>query len=91
MPNSLLEMMGRGIPALASPVGGIKDIVTDKKNGFILPDCRTETIASRLIEIIGSDEVSYKKCSEEAFNTVAEEYSLAGAMRNARLVLGVGA
>lgn len=90
MPNGLLEMMGRGIPALASPVGGIKDIVTDKKNGFILPDCRTETIVSHLIEIIGLDEVSYRKCSEETFNTVTEEYSLAGAMRNARLVLGVG-
>ena len=90
MPNGLLEMMGRGIPALASPVGGIKDIVKDKKNGFILPDCRTETIALHLIEIIGSDEVYYRKCSEEAFNTVAGEYSLAGATQNAQLVLGAG-
>ena len=26
MPNSVLEMMGQGIPVIAAPVGGINDI-----------------------------------------------------------------
>ena len=89
MPNGLLEMMATGIPALASPVGGIKDLVRDKENGFVLKDCTTKTIADSLTEIICINEESYKKCSEEAFNTVCKEYSLAGAQDNAGSMLGV--
>lgn len=89
MPNGLLEMMARGIPAIASSVGGIKDLVRDRENGFVLKDCTTKTIADSLTEIICMNEESYKKCSEEAFNTVCKEYSFAGAQDNAGVILGV--
>lgn len=88
MPNGLLEMMGRGIPALASPVGGIKDIVTDGENGFVLADTTVDSIKGGLTRLIDKDGESYKACAEDAFNTVNKEYSLSGAIKNARVVIG---
>ncbi len=88
MPNGLLEMMGRGIPALAFPVGGIKDIVIDGENGYVLVNTTVEAIRNGLTRIIDKDGESYKACAEEAFSVVKREYSLDGAIKNARIVIG---
>ncbi len=88
MPNGLLEMMGRGIPALASPVGGIKDIVIDGENGYVLANTNVESISDGLIWIMERDVESYKACAEEAYSVVKQEYSLDGAIKNARMVIG---
>lgn len=37
IPTALLDAMIRGVPALATPVGGIPEIVTHGVNGFLLP------------------------------------------------------
>ena len=88
MPNGLLEMMGRGIPALTSPVGGIKDVLVDGINGFALTNRTTDSIRDGLIRIIDTDGESYKACAVEAFNIVNIEYSLDGAVKNAHDVIG---
>jgi len=45
MPNVLLEAGALGIPIIASNTGGMKDVITDKQNGFLFtpgdaPSCR---------------------------------------------------
>jgi len=45
MPNVLLEAGALGIPVIASNTGGMKDVITDKQNGFLFtpgdaPSCR---------------------------------------------------
>lgn len=89
MPNGLLEMMGRGIPALASPVGGIKDIVEDHKNGIVLEKISIDSIKDGLTQIVNTEEPLYMACAKEAFNVVNREYSLDGAIKKARGVIGV--
>ncbi|MCC6545805.1 glycosyltransferase family 4 protein [Candidatus Sumerlaeota bacterium] len=37
IPTALLEAMIRGVPALATPVGGITEVITHQENGFVLP------------------------------------------------------
>ena len=88
MPNGLIEMMGRGIPALASPVGGIKDILIDKKNGFVLSNTTVDSIADGLNKIIDLDSESYKSLAEGAYYIVNREYSLEGAIKNSVRVIG---
>ena len=88
VPNGLLEMMGRGIPALASPAGGIRDILDDPQNGFILEATSDEAIRDGLLRITGLDEAPYRICAENAFRTVSSEFSLPGAVENARRVIG---
>lgn len=42
MPNVVLEAMSLGLPVIASDVGGIKEIITDKKTGFLIKDIFNE-------------------------------------------------
>ena len=35
---SLLEAMSAGVPVIASPVGGIQEVVVDGKTGLMTPD-----------------------------------------------------
>jgi len=46
IPIILLEAMLCGTPILATPVGGIPDILKDGENGFVLPNNSPENIAS---------------------------------------------
>ena len=88
MPNGLLEMMGYGIPALVSYVGGIRDVVVDEKNGFVLSDNSKESIESGILRMIKMTNMDYERCSKEAYITIARKYSIDGARQNARSIIG---
>ena len=78
MPNGLIEMMACGIPALASPVGGIKDILLDKVNGIYLKECSAETIADGMISAIEMEKNNdrYSNMVEQAYAAVKNEFTL---------------
>lgn len=44
-PNALCEAMMVGVPCIASYVGGIPTLLTDKKNGFLVPDADAYELA----------------------------------------------
>lgn len=82
MPNSVLELMGQGIPAIASPVGGIRDVVRHRENGILLPDTTTEAIAQVLCSLPSCDEI-YPSMAKAARATVEAHYSLTAAQAEA--------
>ena len=82
MPNSVLEAMGCGIPALASPVGGLCDLVKHGENGWFLPNTTKDGILSGLELAVSSDN-EYTKISAAAVETVCGEFSLAAAQNQA--------
>ena len=43
MPMTILEAMSIGLPTIATPVGGIPDIITDAENGFLAKDVTAES------------------------------------------------
>ena len=43
MPMTIIESMGTGLPIVASPVGGVSDIITNEVDGF-LPSTPEETV-----------------------------------------------
>ena len=81
MPNGLIEMMGCGIPAIASAVGGIADIVRDSDNGFILRDCTVEAISKGIEKAICVSEVDYQKMAGKAYLTIKNEFTLEAAQK----------
>lgn len=87
VPNGLLEMMGRGIPALASPVGGVKDIVQDCVNGFILKNTTKDAIESGIQRMIETNVDSYEMQSKKAYKTIAEQFSLDEAIKTTKSIL----
>jgi glycosyltransferase involved in cell wall biosynthesis len=63
MGRVLVEAMALGIPIVASDVGGIPDLVTHGKNGFLVPPKNPEELAKH-IQILIEDEEKRKKMGE---------------------------
>ncbi|OGU05261.1 MAG: hypothetical protein A2075_01055 [Geobacteraceae bacterium GWC2_58_44] len=53
MPICLLEGMGMGLVVVTRPVAGIRDIIEDGKNGFLVESTDPEAFADRLKYILG--------------------------------------
>ena len=87
MPNSVLESMSMGIPALSSHVGGLKDIIVDKDNGYVLESDTPECIASSLKDIF-DDEEKLKEVSQKAKNTINKKFTLSKARENFKSQMG---
>ena len=76
LPMALLEAMSFGIAPIATPVGGIPDVLSDGENGLLVPP--GDTIAlTRAIEQLTSDSVLRRKLGEHARKSV-EPYSAEG-------------
>ena len=83
LPNGLIEMMGYGIPAIASAVGGIVDMIQDGKNGFLLSECSTDAISAGIERAILAPETTYQEMAESAYQTILNEYTRSAAQKAA--------
>lgn len=86
MPNAVLESMSMSVPVLASYVGGLKDIIVDNHNGYVLGSDSPECIARSLCEIVESGTLS--KVSENAKATVESKFTLKKAQENFKSQMG---
>jgi glycosyltransferase involved in cell wall biosynthesis len=73
VPTILLEAMSCGTPTLATPVGGIPDILKDGENGFVLPDNSPHSIVQGIIGALDHPRLS--EIAGNARKLLAEEYS----------------
>jgi glycosyltransferase involved in cell wall biosynthesis len=80
LPTSLLEAMSFGLPVIASPVGGIPDVVENAKNGFLTQDKESATIAD-LIEKVISNESLYRRISMNNHVLAKERFMASGGVR----------
>jgi len=52
----LLEAMAAGVPIVASDIAGYRSVVTDGKEGVLVPPANVSALASALIELLSSPE-----------------------------------
>lgn len=73
IPNSLLEPMAASIPAIATPVGDVRELV-DGSNGIFVPFGNADAVAKALIRLENANKRS--KMGEAARKTIKEKFSL---------------
>ena len=64
-PRYVVEAMACGLPAVSTPVGLMKEIVQDRKTGFVLRNWSAREMAETIGQLL-SDEELYQQCSEGA-------------------------
>jgi glycosyltransferase involved in cell wall biosynthesis len=55
--RALMEAMAAGLPAIATQVDGIKDLITDGVNGLLVPSEDAEALGNSILELIDNEEM----------------------------------
>lgn len=72
LPVVILEGLAAGKPIIASDVGGVKDVIKDGWNGFLIEQRNPDQIAAKVLELISNGEMR-TKFSKNALEA-SEEY-----------------
>ena len=73
MGRVLVEAMAVGLPIVATDVGGVRELVQDGVNGYLVPSKGPEAMAGKIVELL-RDEVK-RKSMGEAGKSICKSYS----------------
>lgn len=74
LPNSLMEAMAMGLPCVATDVGGVRQLIDDRKNGIVVRPKSSDEIARAIAGLIENPGVM-KAYGDNAFVKMKNEYS----------------
>ena len=74
--------MGCGTPVLATPVGGVPDVIKDGKTGFIMGDNSPECIAKNVMRAL-----EHPDLERIVENAVEREFTYAAAVERYKKIL----
>ncbi len=70
-----IEAMGSGVPVIGTKVGGIPEIISDSRNGYLVPPNDVSALAQK-IEILIADEPTVASLTQAGLKTVANKFTL---------------
>jgi glycosyltransferase involved in cell wall biosynthesis len=85
LPEVVLEAMACGTPVLATPVGGVPDLIKDRETGFIMEDNSPECIAENVVRAL--EYPNLDKIAKNARKLIEDEYSYEAAVEKYRKIL----
>ncbi len=74
LPNIVLEAMALRIPVVATSVGGVPELITDKINGLLVPSNNAERLSEAILYLF-NDENMRQSIKKAAFDRVSESFS----------------
>jgi glycosyltransferase involved in cell wall biosynthesis len=75
MPNAVLEAMACGKTVIATPVGGMRDVIEDGVNGFFVNVNDAEGLAETMAEVLGQPD-KREAVGRSARETVLGQFTL---------------
>jgi glycosyltransferase involved in cell wall biosynthesis len=75
LPKSVMEAMAMGKPVVAYNIRGVRDLVEDGINGFLIPFGDTEAFAEKIIYLMEHPEVA-KEMGKRGREKILKEFSL---------------
>lgn len=75
-PNALIEAMGIGMPCIASDVGGVVDLIEDRKNGLRVPPQDPAALATALHRVLSEPHLA-SELGRNARATIQEKFDSA--------------
>ena len=75
LPVAMLEAMAAKRPVIATAVGGIPEVISNGRNGILVPSNDPEALARGIIQLINNPELR-KDLANNGFRTVQEKYSI---------------
>jgi glycosyltransferase involved in cell wall biosynthesis len=75
MPNAVLEAMACGKTVIATPVGGVLDVIEDGVNGLLAPVNDAEGLAEKIVEAL-SQSGKRETVGRSARETVLHRFTL---------------
>lgn len=73
-PYVVLEAMASGMPVIATPVGGVPEVITDK-NGILLNDYTIKSLVDAVMQLEKAPDL-YAGLSSAAISTIKERFTL---------------
>jgi len=75
LPMVILEAMSRGLPVIATAVGGIPDVIKDGEEGILVAPKDPEILAEAMARLL-EDEKLQKTLSQNAYKKIKERYTV---------------
>jgi glycosyltransferase involved in cell wall biosynthesis len=75
MPNVLLEAMACGLPIIATSVGGIPDIITDGRNGLLIPPDDVPALSLALANVLTDHDLA-RRLGKQASMDAEKHFSI---------------
>ena len=85
LPIGVLEAMACGAPVLATPVGGVPDLIKDGETGFIMGDNTPECIAKNVIRALEHPDL--EEIVKNARKVIEKEYAYEAAVERYSKIL----
>lgn len=82
LPLIALEALSLGLPIISTPAGGMKDIVTHGKNGFLSDDFSKQALQKKINEFLSSDEETIHNMQIANRKSFAQGYTIHKCARN---------
>ena len=81
LPTVLLEAMAHSCIVVSSDIGGSNEIITDGKDGFIVPHGNPSKLSEKIIEVVSSMS-NLSTVRENAAQTIRDKFSAAKYISN---------
>ncbi len=80
LPNIVLEAMALRLPVIATAVGGVPELITDRENGFLVPPADEAALARAILRFIERGE-NKDKIVNSAYEVIINRFSFETQMR----------